>query len=124
MIIVMDKTELLDKLGERLKAAKAEDIRAKKQHEIDEQNTLKRFREAIRLALSWDYRRAKKENFCAGIEKYPSCPKSDAGLIQRSIQLVSLDNQKTQRIDSERSTIAEALLWLPPEDRPKKSLCD
>jgi hypothetical protein len=123
MIIVMDKSELLDRLEDRLKAAQAEDAKAKKKHEADERAALVKFRENIRSAMSWDYTTAKRKGFRAGLDDGPNCPRPEASEIHTAIALVDPDKRKVQHINSD-SIVGRAILWLPKSERQKKSLCD
>lgn len=124
MNITMNKVELLEKLNERLDAAKKEDERLKAKHKKDEQAAFVNFQKLLRDALKWDYKKAKRFNFHVGLQNRPHCPYSCTESIVRLIKSVQLDTRTIRFRISLSSDIYRALMWVPESQKVNKSLCD
>lgn len=129
MQITMDKADLLKVLEKNLAAAKAEDERLKKKHQLEEQRYLHRFQANLSAALKWDYKTAKRCNFCAGVSssRYsddgPSCPTANAPAIASIIRQVKLAKAPSHSFSPD-SDVGEAVYWQPESERAKKTICD
>lgn len=97
----MKRDDLLAKLREMLPAAEKADAVTLKKHERDEAAHLKRFKEACREALKWDYETAKAHRFEAKVTKpnsyggrsdvyAPHCPTARVDIINRAIAEVEM----------------------------------
>src|SRR5689334_20335161 len=97
MNVSITKDSLLEKLGENLKAAKAEDARVIKEHRADEQAALKKFRDKLKAAMKLPYDEVKKfsrygdKNLCFDA---PPCPRLQATPIAKIIEQLKLDERK------------------------------
>jgi hypothetical protein len=127
MQITMTRDALLEKLTERFNAAKADDACAAKEHKAAEAKALQAFRARLREALKWDYERAKKEYFSAGLSRddRPECPVLQQNDIKRQIEMVKLDQRKggTYTI-STGSDLYLSLMWKPKAEREPRTVCD
>lgn len=126
MVISLPKSDLMLRLKDALVRAEKEDIRAKKEHERLEQAALQKFREQLRLAMKWDYATAKKHRFEVDLnrELRPTCPTSSVPEIKHIIRCVEADTRKAPFHIPKGSDVEQAMNWLPPHERPKKSVCD
>lgn len=127
MTISMTREALLEKLNERLAAAKAEDEKNRKLHVAEEKKALQEFRIRLREAIKWDYAAWKGyvDAHYQGLRpKFPSCPMLHANGIQRAIKAAGWDTRKSAFRISETSDYWRALNWLPPSEVPKTTVCD
>ena len=124
MSIVMAKDKLIEHLTERLKLAKAEDALKLAAHRSQEQAALLKFRERLREALKWDYKKAKEYCYRKSISiESPACPSSQAAAIDRELRCVKLDVRKQFTV-TPKTELFSAVNWLPEAERPRSSMCD
>ena len=125
MIVTMTKEELLERLNDRLKAAKAEDARMLKEHQGKEQNVLREFRNNLRLAMKWDYQTFKRYNYEVSLKhgSRPDCPVSNARDIARVLLQVKLDTRTTKYSIQPGTDVHNAITWLPVAEQINKNLC-
>lgn len=124
--VSISREELMAKLLEAKAKADKEDARITKKHEQHEAAALKKFRDELREAMSWDYAKAKKNSFEAklGWKDHPSCPKRQATPIEVAIAELKADSRKGRFNISPHSDWYQAAFWLPASERPKESVCD
>src|SRR4051812_1558962 len=125
MQMVMTRAAIEAKLAEVLKLAEADDRRRKAEHEKEERAAHEVFRKMLRDALKWDYATTKKNRFEVelGYRDQPACPVASAPQIKLAIAMLKLDGRKSAFNVSDTSDLGKALLWLPENMRPAKSLC-
>lgn len=122
MNITISHTDLITRLSDRLAAAKIEDQRVASEHKKDEERALQSFREKLKMALSWDYRKAK--NASRIYFEAPHCPLLQAPEILRILTGVQMDTRKQPFKVSDQSDIYRALMWLPASKRQPLTVCD
>ena len=122
MNITMTREAVMAKLQEQLKIAQAEDVKALKKHKADEETSLKKFKQKLREALSWDYQKLKTNRFHVGVSG-PSCPYRQAERFEWAIKEVSLDTRTRSFRISPSSDLARAIHWVPERLVPKRTLC-
>ena len=123
MKITMTREALLERLADRLKAAKAEDARLLAEHKKEEAKSLITFRKNLRDAMKWNYETAKKKYSGVSLDRL-SCPMIQANFITRVIASVKLETRKSSFVISENSDIRRAILWVPESEKPKETACD
>ena len=128
--IQMTKEEVLARLREQLAIAKAHDKVVAAKHKEDEKAWFKNFKEALKMASTWDYSKARSHIRYRGevslpIGQAPECPMSQTVAIQRAIDRVSMSNLKVYKMSGDRNLahgdLYALLVWEP--DPPRADVC-
>ncbi len=108
MIMRFKREDLIAKLEALRPALKAKDAAALKQHKLDEADYLKRFREACRVALKWNYDEVKRAYGHLPVRQVqtrrfdgrmtttsgaPSCPSSLVNDLDRTLAVLKASSQ-------------------------------
>lgn len=126
MHISMTRDDLIERLKDRLAAAKADDARIARLHQADEAKALEKFRAACREAMKWDYAKVKKKNFDVDFaySARPACPRLQHPAIAVQIRMVELDSRKGPFSIGKGTELYDAVMWQPANERAAKTVCD
>ena len=105
------------------------DAKRKKKHGVDEAKYMEQFRKKLKLALEWDYERAKREQFHVSLgyderQRRPKCPEGVEAVLDRAIAEVVMDGRQRYVISKlpRRNAYGDTteLYWLLTHDENAK----
>lgn len=120
--VTMPKEQLVARLKEQEKIAKAVDAANLAEHRKVEMACLQTLRERARAATKWSYAEAKRHHFQVGItyDERPRCPNSVAGMFTAALKALALDS-RTKFVLNPGNPIHQLVCWEP--NPPARDLC-